>query len=201
MKKNKRRLLQQRDLPTVTKSNRLMMSAQATMTSMTEEQARYILNKARECAFADGNLVDDIIEHGGPVEHSPNPLDDMVQQVGTTAAPSSPSSSSWSSSNIHFTADDARYLLREMIHIQSSCVTGQVIGEDLCDDQDTAADIVARLRFKIDNYERRLAKRQKGYVRACMRYDVRSQYCTVQLCVSHITNLYHNSSETHVTNI
>ena len=146
-------------------------STNPTMRPMTEEQAQYILNKARECAFMDGSLVDDLIEHGGHVEHSANPLDDIIKASNaaeTEAAAISASDKNnaqqqpSSSSNVHFTIDDARYLLREMIHIQSNCVTGQVVGKELCDDQETAAEIVANLRYKIDKYERRLAKRQKG---------------------------------------
>ena len=150
-------------------------SANPTMRPMTEEQAQYILNKARECAFMDGSLVDDLIEHGGHVEHSANPLDDIIAasdaaeaEAAATATAGDNSNAQQqqqqpsSSTNVHFTIDDARYLLREMIHIQSNCVTGQVVGKELCDDQETAAEIVANLRYKIDKYERRLAKRQKG---------------------------------------
>eukprot|EP00529_Nitzschia_sp_RCC80_P030849 CAMPEP_0113455582 /NCGR_PEP_ID=MMETSP0014_2-20120614/8449_1 /TAXON_ID=2857 /ORGANISM="Nitzschia sp." /LENGTH=290 /DNA_ID=CAMNT_0000347015 /DNA_START=75 /DNA_END=947 /DNA_ORIENTATION=- /assembly_acc=CAM_ASM_000159 len=157
-------------------ATRLMMSpatgtttsTNPTMRPMTEEQAQYILNKARECAFMDGSLVDDLIEHGGHIEHSANPLDDIIaaSDVAAVATDNNNSDSAQlqqpSSLNVHFTIDDARYLLREMIHIQSNCVTGQVVGKEFCDDQDTAAEIVANLRYKIDKYERRLAKRQKG---------------------------------------
>jgi hypothetical protein len=51
------------------------------------------------------------------------------------------------------TLKEARFLLREMIHLQSGCVTGTLVGADLCDDQAGAADVVAHLRTKIRRLE------------------------------------------------
>ena len=47
-----------------------------------------------------------------------------------------------------YSAEDAQMYLHEMLHIQSGCASGKLIGHDLCEDQDTAADIVAHLRLK-----------------------------------------------------
>ena len=44
--------------------------------------------------------------------------------------------------------DDAQLYLNEMLHIQSGCASGTLVGHDLCEDQDTAADVVAHLRLK-----------------------------------------------------
>jgi hypothetical protein len=70
----------------------------------TENQARWILSRAKQCAYDDECSV-----------------------------------------------DDANILLREMIHLQSGCVTGTLVGHDLCEEQDVAADVVARLREKTKN--------------------------------------------------
>lgn len=80
----------------------------------TEEDARFILSKAKECAY---------------------------------------------DTNDSFNADDAEILLREMLHMQSGCVTGTLIGHDLCEEQDVAADIVAHLRAKINSQR---TKQQQG---------------------------------------
>jgi len=52
------------------------------------------------------------------------------------------------------TLEEAQFLLREMIHLQSGCVTGTLVGKDLCDDQAGAADVVAHLRTKVGSLER-----------------------------------------------
>ena len=45
--------------------------------------------------------------------------------------------------------EDAMTYLQDVIHIQSDCVTGTLVGKDLCENQDTVADVVANLRQKI----------------------------------------------------
>lgn len=47
--------------------------------------------------------------------------------------------------------EEAEFLLNEMLQIQSGCVTGTLVGHDLCEEQDVAADIVAHLRQKVEN--------------------------------------------------
>ena len=47
--------------------------------------------------------------------------------------------------------EEAEFLLNEMLHTQSGCVTGTLVGHDLCEEQDVAADIVAHLRQKVKN--------------------------------------------------
>lgn len=49
--------------------------------------------------------------------------------------------------------DDAKYLLREVVHLESSCVTGTLVGQELCNDQDHLAEIVANLRAKVERGE------------------------------------------------
>jgi hypothetical protein len=77
----------------------------------TEDDARFILSKAKECAYGD-------------------------------------------------TCDlkDCETLLNEMLHMQSGCVTGTLIGHDICEEQDVAADVVAHLREKVKEHNE-LAKR------------------------------------------
>ena len=45
--------------------------------------------------------------------------------------------------------EDAMKYLQDVIHIQSDCVTGTLVGKDLCENQDVVADTVANLRQKI----------------------------------------------------
>lgn len=45
--------------------------------------------------------------------------------------------------------EDCEILLREMMHLQSGCVTGTLVGHDLCEEQDIAADVVAHLREQV----------------------------------------------------
>ena len=44
--------------------------------------------------------------------------------------------------------EEARQLLNEMLHLQSGCVAGTLVGHDICEEQDVAADVVAHLRVK-----------------------------------------------------
>jgi hypothetical protein len=54
--------------------------------------------------------------------------------------------------------NDAEIMLREMLHVQSGCVTGTLVGHDLCEEQDEAADVVAHLR---DILRKGAVRRQK----------------------------------------
>ena len=78
----------------------------------TEDEARYILSRAKECAYGDTCSV-----------------------------------------------DDCQILLNEMLHMQSGCVTGTLVGHDICEEQVLAADVVAHLRAKIKDHE--LEKRKR----------------------------------------
>lgn len=40
--------------------------------------------------------------------------------------------------------------LRDMLHIQGACASGTVLGHDICDNQQAAAEVVARLRKNIE---------------------------------------------------
>jgi hypothetical protein len=54
---------------------------------------------------------------------------------------------------------DCEALLNEMLRLQSGCVTGTLlIGHDLCEEQDVAADFVAHLREKVKDHKE-LSKR------------------------------------------
>mmetsp|Transcript_8451 Transcript_8451/g.12241 ORF Transcript_8451/g.12241 Transcript_8451/m.12241 type:complete len:119 (+) Transcript_8451:127-483(+) len=69
-----------------------------------EEDATYLLAKAKECAYSD---------YG-------------------------------------FSVEDAKMFLRELMHVQSGCVVGTLVGRELCDDQEQVAKIVSKLRKKIE---------------------------------------------------
>eukprot|EP00980_Cylindrotheca_fusiformis_P004948 scaffold1051_cov119-Cylindrotheca_fusiformis.AAC.23 len=56
--------------------------------------------------------------------------------------------------------EDCEILLREMIRVQSGCVAGTLVGHDLCDEQDIAADIVAHLREKVKHHRVTAAKQK-----------------------------------------
>jgi hypothetical protein len=45
-------------------------------------------------------------------------------------------------------AAEARSFLHEILHVQSGCVSGVLSGQDLCENQDDVAEIVAHLRQK-----------------------------------------------------
>ena len=47
--------------------------------------------------------------------------------------------------------EECREHLHDMIHIQSLCNGGLLVGHELCEEQDQAAEIVAHLRYKIEN--------------------------------------------------
>lgn len=57
---------------------------------------------------------------------------------------------------------ESRYWLREMIRVQSGCATGTIAEKGVCENQLGAAEIVGRLRFRIEKHEKRLEKRSKG---------------------------------------
>lgn len=49
--------------------------------------------------------------------------------------------------------DDAKLFLREVIHLESGCAAGTLVGHDICEDQDHLAMIVANLRAKVERGE------------------------------------------------
>ena len=49
--------------------------------------------------------------------------------------------------------DDARLFLREVIHLESGCAAGTLVGDDICNDQQHVAEIVASLRAKVERGE------------------------------------------------
>lgn len=54
---------------------------------------------------------------------------------------------------------DCEMLLNEMLHMQSGCVTGTLVGHDLCEEQAVAADVVAHLREKIKMHKQKVSER------------------------------------------
>lgn len=49
--------------------------------------------------------------------------------------------------------DDAKVFLREVIHLESGCAAGTLVGAEICEDQDHVAAIVASLRAKVERGE------------------------------------------------
>lgn len=47
--------------------------------------------------------------------------------------------------------DEAEDYLREVVHIQGSCVAGNLAGQQLCDDIQFASEVISGLRNKIEN--------------------------------------------------
>jgi len=45
--------------------------------------------------------------------------------------------------------EESREYLQDILYIQSGCASGAIAGSDLCENQDTAAEIVAHLREKV----------------------------------------------------
>eukprot|EP00534_Pseudo-nitzschia_fraudulenta_P007751 CAMPEP_0201146172 /NCGR_PEP_ID=MMETSP0851-20130426/7854_1 /ASSEMBLY_ACC=CAM_ASM_000631 /TAXON_ID=183588 /ORGANISM="Pseudo-nitzschia fraudulenta, Strain WWA7" /LENGTH=241 /DNA_ID=CAMNT_0047421617 /DNA_START=137 /DNA_END=862 /DNA_ORIENTATION=+ len=107
-----------------------------------EEDAMYIFHKAQEFAFKDDC---------GPIQQQHQQQQHQQQQQ-----------------HYHSLLDEkaeieeSRFWLREMIHLQSGCAAGTLAGRDLCENQADAAEIVARLRRKIETHERRVALRSKS---------------------------------------
>jgi hypothetical protein len=58
--------------------------------------------------------------------------------------------------------DDAQVCLDDVIHIQSGCVSGALLGSDVCNNVDTTAEVVANLRVKIDQETRRVSVLNAG---------------------------------------
>jgi hypothetical protein len=68
----------------------------------TENEARYFMGRAQDCAFSDSCGV-----------------------------------------------DEAEHHLKETIHLQSECALGTLEGEDICENKDMVAEVVAHLREKV----------------------------------------------------
>jgi hypothetical protein len=77
-------------------------SARFAFAIKSEDEASYLMQKARECAFSDSCSI-----------------------------------------------DEAEGMLQNVLHIQEGCVAGTLAGQDVCGNADTASEIVANLREKI----------------------------------------------------
>jgi hypothetical protein len=80
-----------------------------------EEDASYIMQMARECAFSDTCSV-----------------------------------------------EEAGIYLNDVFHVQSGCAGSALLGHEVCENQDVAAEIVANLRAKIEKGAKLRAKIEKG---------------------------------------
>lgn len=112
----------------------LGMTATSENSAVDEEKALYIYNKAREFAFRDD------FEHPDDNEYDRHyhPLSDEKAEI-----------------------EEAKYWLQEIINVQSGCAEGTLSGKDLCENQLEAAELVGRLRRKIEIHEKRVALRTK----------------------------------------
>lgn len=134
-------------LPTRTVIATTALSVQSTTTRLsfeqpvTEEDARDIFNKARQFAFQDEQQKDN------------NDNNANVDQYD---------------SHYHSLADEkaqikeSRFWINEIIHLQSGCISGTLVDNNICENQDVVAEIVGKLRSKIKRHEQRLEKRTKG---------------------------------------
>jgi len=102
-----------------------------------EEDAAFILTKAREFALRDDCGSD----FGGDNEY-----DKHYHSLSDEKAES----------------EEAKFWLGEILLLQSGCVAGTLAGKDLCENQDQAAEIVSHLRRKVEIHENRVASRTKG---------------------------------------
>ncbi|CAB9527598.1 expressed unknown protein [Seminavis robusta] len=87
----------------------------SSMSSLTEQEAHYLMAKARECAFSDTCSVEESQQH-----------------------------------------------LHDVLNIQVACASGTVAGQDICEDQQAAAEIVSRLRVNAESGRHGLTTRQQA---------------------------------------
>lgn len=102
--------------------------------TVAEDEAAFIYNKAREFAYRDEFGLAQNSEY----DQHYHPLSDEVAEI-----------------------EECKKWLQELIDIQSGCDAGTLAGKDLCENQLEAAEIVARLRRKIEAHEKRVAVRTK----------------------------------------
>mmetsp|Transcript_9536 Transcript_9536/g.23747 ORF Transcript_9536/g.23747 Transcript_9536/m.23747 type:complete len:223 (+) Transcript_9536:138-806(+) len=107
-----------------------MTETTSTSKSVAEEEAEYVYSKAKEFAFRDDFGISPSSEY----DQHYHPLSDEVAEI-----------------------EEAKKWLEEFVAVQSGCATGALAGMDLCENQDEAAEIVARIRRKIEVHEKRVA--------------------------------------------
>jgi hypothetical protein len=66
-------------------------------------------------------------------------------------------------SNDSCSIEEASTYLNTIIYVQSDCTSGELVGKDLCDNQDHVAEVVAQLRAKI-------AKANRGMIHHSMKH-------------------------------
>jgi hypothetical protein len=119
-----------------TAATSLGVTAPTRPTSVVEEDAVNIYKKANEFAFRDE--LSSYSENLGEYDTHYHPLSDEEAEI-----------------------EESKYWLREIINLQSGCAAGTLMDKDICEDQAKAAEIVARLRRKIEIHENRVALRTK----------------------------------------
>jgi len=105
---------------------------------VTEEDAREIFSKARQFAFQDEQQKDNNVEIDQYDSHYHSLADEKAQ------------------------IKESKFWINEIIHLQSGCISGTLVDNDICENQDVVAEIVGKLRSKIERHEQRLEKRTKG---------------------------------------
>jgi len=124
-------------MTTRTTTTRLGLSTPTTTTTTaarSTEDAIEIYEQAREFAFRDdfGDCENEYDKH----YHS---LDDERNEI-----------------------EESMFWLRKIIEIESACASGTLVGKDLCENQERAAETVSRLRQKIQIHETRIVSRSKA---------------------------------------
>jgi len=119
-----------------TAATTLGVTATTRPTSVVESDAVDIYKKASEFAFRDE--LSSVSENLGEYDTHYHPLSDEEAEI-----------------------EESKYWLREIVTLQSGCAVGTLTDKDICEDQDKAAEIVGRLRRKIEIHEKRVALRTK----------------------------------------
>lgn len=119
-----------------TAATTLGVTATRSTNGIAEKDALDIYQKASE--FASRDKPSSYSENLGEYDKHYHPLSDEEAEI-----------------------EESKYWLREIIHLQSGCAAGTLTEKDICEDQAKAAEIVARLRRKIEIHEKRVALRTK----------------------------------------
>lgn len=86
----------------------------SSLSTMSEQEAAYLMAKARECAFSDNCSIEESRSH-----------------------------------------------LHDVLNIQVACASGAVVGQEVCEDQQETAEIVALLRKNTETHQHGLTVRQQ----------------------------------------
>lgn len=114
----------------------IINTALGVTTNVAEQDAIDIYQKASEFAFRDE--LSSFSENLGEYDTHYHPLSDEEAEI-----------------------EESKYWLKEIMNLQSGCAAGTLVDKDICEDQVKAAEIVSRLRRKIEIHEKRVALRTK----------------------------------------